>query len=123
MHFVNADCDHIVIENPVGTINSIYRKPDQIIQPWMWGDNFSKKTCLWLKGLPKLVPDTLEGPEMEYVEWVDKKTGKKKRQPKWFAEARSLPPKERQKVRSKTFPGIARAFTQFADYVNQEKEN
>ena len=56
MAFVNADCDRIAIENPVGYMNSHYRKPNQIIQPYMFGDPAEKKTCLWLKGLPNLVP-------------------------------------------------------------------
>lgn len=56
MKFVNADCEKTAIENPVGIISSRYRKPDQIIQPWMFGDEARKATCLWLKGLPKLQP-------------------------------------------------------------------
>jgi len=74
------------------------------------GDNFEKHTCLWIKGVAPLVPDVTEQPELDYFEWVDGKTGKVKRQPKWYAEAFKLPPKERAKVRSRTFPGIARAF-------------
>ena len=54
MQFANADCDHIAIENPVGYMSTHYRKPDQIIQPYMFGDAFEKKTCLWLKGLSPL---------------------------------------------------------------------
>lgn len=54
MSFVNASCDKIAIENPIGYVNSHYRKPDQIIQPYYFGDPYEKKTCLWLKGLPKL---------------------------------------------------------------------
>lgn len=122
--FLNADCDKIAIENPVGIISGDYipkyfpdlaekydlpRKPAQIIQPWMFGDNFAKTTCLWLKGLPTLVPEVTEEPEMEYLEWIDKKTGKMKRQAKWYCDALKLPPAERAKVRSKTFPGVARA--------------
>ena len=56
MKFVNADCDRIAIENPIGVMSTIYRKPDQIIQPWMFGFHGRKSTCLWLKGLPKLQP-------------------------------------------------------------------
>jgi hypothetical protein len=56
MLFINNDCPKIAIKNPVGIMSSVYRKPDQIINPWQFGDEFSKKTCLWLKGLPKLVP-------------------------------------------------------------------
>ena len=127
MKFLNADCDKIVVENPIGIISGEYIpkhfpniakkyglpiKPNQIIHPWMFGDNFSKSTCLWIKGLPNLIPTIVEQPELEYFEWTDKKTGKKKRQPKWFADAWKLHPKERAKVRSKTFPGIAKAMAE-----------
>lgn len=123
--FLEADCDRIAIENPVGIISGDYiktyfpdiaeryglpRKPTQVIHPWMFGDNYSKSTCLWLKGLKPLVPEVSVQPELEWFEWVDGKTGKKKRQPKWFYEAFKLPPDERARVRSRTFPGIARAF-------------
>lgn len=59
MLFANAKCDKIVIENPVGIMSSQYRKPDQIIQPYEFGEPFSKKTCLWIKGLPLLKPTKL----------------------------------------------------------------
>lgn len=107
--------DHVpkvAIENPIGIMSKLYRKPDQIIQPWQFGDNYAKSTCLWLKGLEPLVPKVTEKPELEYFEWVDKKTGKTKRQPKWFANAWKLPPNERAMVRSKTFPGIAKAMAE-----------
>lgn len=106
MKFVNADCDKIAIENPIGVMSSNYRKPNQIIQPWFFGDPFSKSTCLWLKGLPELKQQYFEKPKEEYMEWVDKKTGKNKRQAKWMV---GLPANERAKLRSKTFPGIAKA--------------
>ena len=112
MYFVLANCDRIAVENPVGIMSTVYKKPTQIIQPWMFGDNFNKTTCLWLKGLEPLVPEVTEKPELEWFEWIDSKTGKKKRQPKWFADAWKLPPKERAKVRSKTFPGIAKAMAE-----------
>ena len=99
----------VVIENPIGIMSNLYRKPDQIIQPWQFGDNYSKSTCLWLKGVEPLKPIVTEQPELEWFEWTDSKTGKKKRQPKWFADAWKLPPNERAMVRSKTFPGIAKA--------------
>ena len=122
--FLECSCDKVAIENPVGIISGDYiqkwfpdiaekyglpLKPTQIIQPWNFGDNFKKTTCLWLKGLPPLIPEIIEEPEMEMIEWVDKKTGKKKRQAKWYVDALKLPPNERAKVRSKTFPGIAKA--------------
>lgn len=134
--FLNADCEHFAIENPVGIISGDYipkyfpdlvekynipQKPTDIIQPWMFGDNFSKTTCLWIKGLPKLLRSTTECPELEWFEWVDKKTRKKKRQPKWFADAWHLKPEERAKVRSKTFPGIAKAMAeQWSAYIENQ---
>ncbi len=125
--FLNADCDKVIIENPVGIISGDYipkwfpdlakkhglpMKPNQIIHPWMFGDNYSKSTCLWIKGVELLVPLITEQPELEWFEWIDGKTGKKKRQPKWFADAWHLPAEERAKVRSKTFPGIAQAMAE-----------
>ena len=119
--FVNADCKKICIENPIGIISGDYikkwfniepLKPTQIVQPWQFGDNYNKSTCLWLKGLEKLEPEVHVQPEVDWFTWVDKKTGKTKRQPMWFYKALSLPPEERAKVRSKTFPGIARAMAE-----------
>ena len=109
MKFVNADCDRIAIENPIGIMSTKYRKPDQIIQPWQFGDKYSKSTCLWLKNLPLLVPTKIVE-KGEFIEWIDK-NGKKKRQAKWFYEAlrNSKNAEERAKIRSKTFPGIANA--------------
>ena len=109
MKFVNADCDKIAIENPIGIMSTKYRKPDQIIQPWQFGDKYSKSTCLWLKNLPLLVPTKIVE-KGEFIEWIDK-NGKKKRQEKWFYEAlkNSKNAEERAKIRSKTFPGIANA--------------
>ena len=112
MHFVLANCDRICIENPVGIMSNVYKKPSQIIQPWWFGDNYSKSTCLWLKGLEPLKPETIKQPEIEFVEWVDAKTGKKKRQDKFSADALKLPPEERARLRSQTFPGIARAMAE-----------
>lgn len=123
-HFLFADCDKIVIENPIGIISGQYivehfpdlaekyglpLKPSQIVHPWMFKDNHAKSTCLWEKGVPPLIPEVTEQPELEYFEWIDKRTGRKRRQPKWYADAWYLPPKQRARIRSKTFPGIARA--------------
>ncbi len=111
MQFANADCPKIAIENPIGIMSSEYRKPDQIIQPYMFGDHARKSTCLWLKGLPKLKPTNLvdpgkitkggfsEGASLNYardengkiIPWNDPRTAK---------------------IRSKTFPGIARAMAE-----------
>lgn len=100
MHFVNAPCEHIAIENPVGYMNSVYRKPDQIIHPYYFGDPYMKRTCLWLKNLPLLVPDyQLPKPEPVYVQ----QNGKKRY---WVETVSSS---DRQKIRSRTFPGVAAA--------------
>lgn len=104
--FVNADCDKIAIENPVGYMNSHYRKPDQIIQPYFFGDPYEKKTCLWLKGLPLLVADKMVTPE-ERTKFASGKS-----MPAWYCEAAKLPPAERSRVRSKTFDGFARAMAE-----------
>lgn len=93
MEFTKADCDKISIENPIGIMSTHYRKPDQIIQPWMFGHGETKATCLWLKNLPKLEPTNI----------VD---GREQRI--W-----KMPPgTERAKERSKTFPGIAQAMAE-----------
>ena len=122
MKFVNADCPRIAIENPIGIMSSIYRKPDQIIQPWMFGDKFTKSTCLWLKGLPKLEPTNIVE-KGEFIEWTCKKTGKKKRQAKWFFEAlkNAKTNEERSIIRSKTFPGIAKAMSE--QWTNEDRLN
>ena len=103
MLLANAKCEKVVIENPVGIMSTKWRKPDQMIQPYQYGDSFSKKTCLWLKGLPLLKPTNL----VDKGEQVKYKSGKS--MPKWYADAFKLPPKERARVRSQTFPGIAKA--------------
>jgi hypothetical protein len=110
MAFANADCEKIAIENPVGVMSSEWRKPNQIIHPWQFGHNAEKQTCLWLKGLPNLVPDIKEKPELEYFDWVDSKTGKKKRMQKWMYDIRCISDrKKRAEIASKTFPGVAKA--------------
>ena len=121
MKFVNADCPRIAIENPIGIMSSIYRKPDQIIQPWMFGDKYTKSTCLWLKGLPKLKPTNIVE-KGEFFEWVDKK-GRKKRQAKWFFDAlkNAKNSEERSIIRSKTFPGIAKAMAE--QWTNEDRLN
>jgi site-specific DNA-cytosine methylase len=104
MMFANADCEKIVIENPVGVMSSEWRKPNQIINPYQFGDPFEKKTCLWIKGLPpNLVPTDIVVPPKR-TEFASGKT-----MPAWYAEAWKLPKEERAKLRSKTFPGIAKA--------------
>jgi len=109
MSFVNAPIDKIAIENPIGIMSSKYRKPNQIIQPWQFGDKAQKSTCLWLKNLPELQPTKIVE-KGEFFEWIDKK-GNKKRQPLWYYEAfqKAKTSAERSTLRSKTFPGIAKA--------------
>lgn len=59
----SAPIPYIAIENPVGIMSSVYRKPDQIIQPWQFGHDTTKRTCLWLKNLPKLIPTQIVIPK------------------------------------------------------------
>lgn len=108
MMFANADCEKIAIENPVGVMSSEWRKPNQIIHPWMFGDPFEKKTCLWLKGLPELNHD--KSTWVEPPKRTEFKSGKT--MPSWYADAWKLPKEERAKLRSKTFPGIAKAMAE-----------
>lgn len=62
LRLYDAPIQHVAIENPVGFIGTIFRKADQIIQPWQFGDPFNKKTCFWLRGLPKLQPTNIVEP-------------------------------------------------------------
>jgi len=87
---LNAPIDKICLENPVSIISTKIRKPDQIIQPWMFGEPYQKTTCLWLKGLPKLTPTNT----------MDKRQQKCWREP---------PSPDRWKNRSRTYQGIASA--------------
>jgi len=111
MMFANADCPRIAIENPVGIMSTEYRKPNQVIHPYMFGDNARKGTCLWVKGLPNLVPtEIVDMGEIKsggysvgafanhavdengkIIAWNDPRTAK---------------------LRSKTFPGIAKAMAE-----------
>ena len=111
MQMALADCDRIAVENPIGIMSSVYRKPDQIIQPYQFGHPVRKSTCLWLKGLPPLTPTdivsteedahgfSIGGGALRYavdengkvLPWNDPRTAK---------------------ARSKTFPGIARAMAE-----------
>ena len=113
MSFVNADCEKIAIENPIGIMSTEYKKPKQIIQPYMFGDPERKSTCLWLKGLPCLTPTNIVEPQI-----IKYKNGKGTDSP-WHVNTMSLPPAERSKMRSKTFPGIAHAMaTQWTKEAN-----
>ena len=103
---VNAKCDKIAIENPIGIMSTVWEKPTQIIQPFMFGEPFEKRTCLWLKNLPKLNSTKLVIPP----ERIKFKSGKT--MPEWYAKLWALPKEEREKERSKTFIGIARAMAE-----------
>ena len=93
MMLIKADIPRIAVENPVCIMSSLYRKPDQIIQPWQHGHGETKQTCLWLKGLPKLSPTQI-------VEGRDDRIHR-------------LPPTaDRWKIRSATYPGIAAAMAE-----------
>ena len=111
MQMALADCDRIAVENPIGIMSSVYRKPEQIIQPYQFGHHVRKATCLWLKGLPLLVPTNVVDPgELDehgftvggamqmvrdengkIIPWNDPRTAK---------------------ARSKTFPGITKAMAE-----------
>ena len=103
MTIANADCDKIAIENPVGIMSTKWRKPDQIIHPYQFGDSYEKRTCLWLKGLQKLIPTKI----VDVPDRIQFKSGKT--MAKWYLEAGNLSKEQRALVRSKTFPGIAKA--------------
>lgn len=108
---LNAPIERIALENPVSVISTHIRKPEQIVHPWMFGDEASKSTCLWLKNLPKLTSTNIVG-KGEFVEW--EVNGKKKRQAKWFLDAltKAKTSEERRTLRSKTFGGIAKAMAE-----------
>jgi len=105
MTLANAPIPKIAIENPIGILSSRWRKPNQIIQPWQYGFPTTKATCLWLKGLPNLVPTNI----VSKGEVVISKSGN--RMSRWYYETSKLPLKGgiRAKARSVTFQGIADA--------------
>ena len=106
MKFANADCDKIAIENPVGIMSTKWKKPTQIIQPYMFGDPYKKTTCLWLKGLDNLKETNVV--EVCDLRVYECKNGKKATFSDWINKGG----KDRQKNRSKTFPGIAKAMAE-----------
>lgn len=101
----DAPIPKIAIENPIGLLSSRWKKPDQIVQPYHFGDEASKSTCFWLKGLPLLKPTNIVG-KGEKVVYASGKS-----HPKWYADAMryAKTKEERQLIRSKTFPGMADA--------------
>ena len=97
--------EKIAVENPVGIVSSKYKKPTQTVHPWMFGDEASKATCLWLKNLPELQPTNIVGKG----ERVILSSGKSL--PKWYSDALTYAKTntERRTLRSKTFEGMAKA--------------
>lgn len=115
MRFATADCDRIAIENPVGIMNTAYRKPDQIINPYQFADSvndtenyYTKSTCLWLKNLPPLAGNRLPKPDNERL-YGRNPSGKISN---WEERQVSMDGASRSKMRSKTFPGVARAMAE-----------
>ena len=102
MCFVNAKCKRIAIENPVGIMSTIYRKPDQIINPYQFGHPETKRTCLWLKGLPPLKETN------NVYEYMMTLPEKQRHRILWLGSNHS-------KERSKTYWGIAQAMTQWGE--------
>ena len=118
LKLATVNIKHIAIENPVGIMSKLYKKPDQIIQPYFFGDDTSKKTCLWLKNLPKLyhnnAPNLFDKNITHITPFItefihaDGKPHKYSRTAnKWYKSA-----EERSRERSKTFPGIAKAMAE-----------
>jgi hypothetical protein len=112
--FMNYDCPRIAIENPVGCISTKIKKPTQIIQPYNFGEDASKKTCLWLKGLPKLKNTSYYPPRIV--------NGKERWGNQTDSGQNKLPPSDtRSAERSKTYPGIAKAMAeQWSSYLTDK---
>lgn len=108
LSLTKAKIKYIAIENPIGVMSKEYRKPDQIIQPYWFGDEASKSTCLWLQNLKPLKPTNMVG-KGEYIQF-----GSGKRLPKWYSDAmtKSKSSEERRTMRSKTFLGFAKAMAE-----------
>lgn len=109
MEFVNSPCPKIAIENPVGCMSTLYRKPDQIIQPYQFGHPTTKKTCLWLKGLPNLEPTNVVEVDTQDVYAYVAKNGRIKHDCRSRSRCKAS---ERSNHRSKTFQGIADAMAE-----------
>ena len=110
--FANADCAKIAIENPIGVMSKLFRKPNQIVHPYYFAESENdencerKSTCLWLKGLNPLVYEIKYKPRI-----VEYNNGKGTDSP-WHMNTMGLPSDERSRERSKTFPGIAQAMAE-----------
>jgi hypothetical protein len=111
---LDAPCPHIALENPVGAISTRIRKPDCVIQPWQFGHDASKTTCLWLKNLPPLVPNYVL-PKPASGRWDNQCAS---------GQNKLGPSPDRWKLRSATYPGIARAMAaQWSAYVSSAPTN
>ena len=109
MDLIFAPIEKIAIENPVGIMSRVYRRPDQIIQPYYFGDEYQKTTCLWLKNLPPLYHNkapNLFDKEVTHVDKGEFIEGENYRMPKWVSDNKDAT------IRSKTFPGIAKAMAE-----------
>lgn len=116
MYFVLAHCKRIAVENPIGIMSNIYQKPTQIIQPYEYGHKTRKSTCLWLKGLPKLQPTEIVEPELVRYKC---KSGKIATFGAGIGQAITEDGKKlafddplTAKLRSRTFPGVAKAMAE-----------
>lgn len=103
-----ASCPRIAIENPTGILSTVWQKPTQIINPFQFGDPFKKRTCLWLKGLPKLLPSNIVEPQFHFTS-NSTQGGMLKDGTRRKSELPIYKPWDTAKERSKTFQGIANA--------------
>lgn len=106
MAIANADCEKIVIENPIGVMSTEWRKPDQVIQPYQFGHPERKATCLWLKNTPTLKPTNIVDPEIYYYK---AKNGRIKSDSRYRSQCKK---EDRARYRSKTRPGVAKAMAE-----------
>ena len=123
MRLIAADADRVAVENPIGIMSNAYRKPDQIIQPYMFGHPISKSTCLWLKNLPLLTPTHFVEPERIH----SKGTSGGYSGPSWYVtddngNVLSWNDPRTAKERSKTYEGIARAMAEQWGGINEASE-
>lgn len=102
LRLFNSNIEKICVENPVGIMSTVFRKPDQYVHPYHFGENHSKKTGLWLKNLPKLRHTKIVKPE--FYKYKDGRND-----PMWHVMTMKLKPEERRKERSRTFKSIADA--------------
>ena len=105
MAMINAPIERIAVENPICIMSRVYKKPDQIIQPFMFGDAERKTTCLWLKNMPLLIPTNIVEPELIITPAGDKLS-------KWHYDSYKLKNEDKSKMRSKTFQGMADAMAE-----------